>query len=151
MVASFLEMMGEDDPNHMSYQAPEANAYEFQSSSIVELLRKIRDEFRGKLAQSQKEEMNSQHASDMVLEDLADSVQNTKKLINKKSRAKERNTEDLARHKKDSFDEKQRLRTDEIEALSKAIDILSSDAVTGNAKTYLGLAQTGHAGIALLP
>ena len=33
-----------DDP--MSYAAPEANAYEFQSGGIVGLLKKLRDELK---------------------------------------------------------------------------------------------------------
>merc|ERR1719223_432809 len=42
-----------------------------------------------------------------------------------------------------SFQEKQKLRADEIEAIGKATEILSGDDVSGNAAEHLGLAQTG--------
>merc|ERR1719223_1178173 len=45
--------------------------------------------------------------------------------------------------KKLSFDEKQKLRADEIEAIGKASDILAGDDVSGNAAEHLGLVQTG--------
>ncbi len=35
-------------------QAPEAHAYESQSTGIVELLKRLQDDFRGKLAECQK-------------------------------------------------------------------------------------------------
>merc|ERR1719235_141466 len=44
-----------------------------------------------------------------------------------------------------SFDEKQKLRTEEIEAIQKAIDILKSPDAQGNADKLLGLAQTSAA------
>jgi len=43
--------------------------------------------------------------------------------------------------KKLSFDEKQKLRSDEIEAIGKASEILAGDDVSGNAAEHLGLAQ----------
>jgi hypothetical protein len=43
--------------------------------------------------------------------------------------------------KKLSFQEKQQLRADEIEAIAKAVEILSSPEVSGNAEKYLDLAQ----------
>merc|ERR1719326_2255958 len=57
--------------------APEVNAYEFQSGGVVEMLKKLKDEFRSKLADCQKEEMNSKHAHDMQVQDLTDSVENS--------------------------------------------------------------------------
>merc|ERR1719432_75311 len=93
--------MGDDSPDHMSYEAPEANAYEFQSGSIVGMLKRLKDEFRGKLAQLQKEEMNSQHASHMVMQDLSDAVENAKKDIDEKSETKEHKSEQRALNKKE--------------------------------------------------
>jgi len=42
-----------------------------------------------------------------------------------------------------SFEEKQKLRADEIEAIGKATEILAGDDVSGNAAEHLGLVQTG--------
>merc|ERR1712146_686107 len=82
IVGSFLGLMGKDfmgsmdDPlGGMDYEAPEAHAYDFQSGGIIAMLKKLRDEFRTKLADCQKEEMNSKHAYDMVVQDLVDSIE----------------------------------------------------------------------------
>merc|ERR1719316_1596476 len=156
------------DPG-MDYEAPEANAYEFQSGGIIEMLKKLRDEFRTKLADCQKEEMNSKHAYDMVVQDLVDSIENSNQSIEEKKVTKARKEEKAAQNKKElaatiamkkedektlaemeveckekglSFDEKQQLRTEEIEAINQAIKILQSGDVSGNAEKHLDLAQT---------
>merc|ERR1719468_1313395 len=153
----------------MDYEAPEANAYEFQSGGIVDLLKKLLAEFTAKLGQCQKEEMNSKHAYDMVIADLTDSIENAEKEIEAKTVEKEQKSEKSASNKKQlsatvadkaenekllkstetecsekklSFAEKQKLRKEELEAIAKAIEILSSDDVSGNADKYLSLAQS---------
>merc|ERR550532_3707593 len=125
----------------MSYEAPEANAYEFQSGGIIALLKRLSQEFSAKLGQSQKEEMNSKHAYDMIINDLEDSIENSKKEIREKTIEKERKTAKAADAKKQlaattaekaenektlaaaeaechekklSFEEKQNLRAEEI-------------------------------------
>merc|ERR1719247_3887823 len=155
MVAAFLAGMGPG----MAYEAPEANAYEFQSGGIVEMLKKLRDEFRVKLADCQKEEMNSKHAYDMVVQDLVDSIENSNQSIAEKTELKARKEEKAAQDKKElaatitmkkedektladmeveceekqlSFDEKQQLRTEEIEAIQQAIKILQNPDMLGN-------------------
>jgi len=163
MVAAFMGIMGKDFMES-SDSAPEANAYENQSGGIIEMLKKLKDEFRTKLAECQKEEMNSAHAYDMVVQDLVDSIENSNASIGEKTVTRARKQEKAAQDKKDlaatitmkaedektlsdmqveceekklSFGEKQQLRTEEIEAIGKAMDILKS----GN----LGLAQTSQA------
>merc|ERR1719389_666521 len=163
----FMEAMGPG----MDYAAPEANAYEFQSGGIIEMLKKLRDEFRTKLADCQKEEMNSNHAYTMVVQDLVDSIENSNQSIEEKKVAKARKEEQAAQNKKElaatitmkkedektlaemeveckekglSFEEKQQLRTEEIEAINQAMKILSGDAVSGNAEKHLGLVQTSE-------
>merc|ERR1719217_1013911 len=140
VIAAFMGMMDDDS------EAPEANAYEFQSGGIVSLLKKLKDEFREKLGQCQKEEMNSKHAYDMKYADLKDSVENSNADIEEKTATKERKLEQKALDKKElastiaakkedettlkdteteceqkslSFDEKQKLRTGEIEAIQQ--------------------------------
>merc|ERR1719269_568903 len=171
MVAAFLGVMGKDFMADMGpdYAAPEANAYEFQSGSIITMLKKLKDEFRTKLADCQKEEMNSKHAYDMVVQDLVDSIENSNQSIEEKTVTKARKEEKAAQNKKElaatvamkkkdektlaemeveckekglSFEEKQQLRTEEIEAINQAIKILKSGDVSGNADKHLALAQT---------
>jgi hypothetical protein len=167
MVSAFIGMM-QDDSDPKSYSAPEANAYEFQSGGVVAMLKKLKDEFREKLAECQKEEMNSKHAFDMKLQDLKDSVENSNKDKDEKTEEKAKKMEKIALDKKElasttaskeadvttlsdvtteceektfSFKEKQQLRTEEIVAMEKAIEILSSEEVkTG--ETHLTLTQS---------
>jgi len=170
LVVALLGMEGEKaDP--MDYEAPEANAYEFQSGGIIELMKKLLAEFTAKLGQCQKEEMNSKHAYDMMMADLTDAVENSEKEIEANTVEKQQKSEKSAQNKKQltatvadkaenekllksteteceeknlSFAEKQKLRKEELAAIAKAIEILSSDDVSGNAEKYLSLAQAQH-------
>jgi hypothetical protein len=171
IVTAYLQMMDSDDADDASQdglRVPEANSYEFQSGSLISMLKHLLDQFRGKLATCEKEEMNSKHAYDMVVLDLTDSIENSNKDIEAKSAEKSRKTEKAAEDEKElgattdikaadekaltdltaecsekekSFKEKQQLRTEEIEAIGQAIDILSSPEVAGNAEKYLELSE----------
>jgi len=187
IVAAFMSMMDEPEAEgrelaptgveptgaELNYTAPKANAYEFQSDGVINLLKKLQDEFRTKLGECQKAEMNSKHAFNMVVEDLTDLVANSKKAISEKTKTKamkeEKKAEDSKQlqateivkaddekvlaemtaectQKKESFDEKQQLRAEEIEAIQKAIEVMKSPEVSANAEKYLtvgSLAQTG--------
>merc|ERR1719183_1704946 len=126
MVQAFIGMMDDDSQNAV----PEANAYEFQSGG----------------------------AFDMKLQDLVDSVENSNSEVDEKSIQKSRKQEKAALDKKElasttagkaadettlsdaktecaeksmSYDEKQQLRTEEIEAIQQAIKILSGEGAQG--------------------
>jgi len=171
IVAAFLGVMGKDFMEGMD-EAPEANAYEFQGGGIIAMLKKLQDEFRTKLADCQKEEMNSKQAHDMVVMDLVDSIENAEASIEEKKVVKSRKQEKAAQNKKDlaatkttkaedekllsdmeveceekqgSFDEKQKLRSEEIVAIGKAMEIMESPDAMGNAEKHLNLAQTDEA------
>merc|ERR1719181_271748 len=60
----------ESAPEGLAVSAPEANAYEFQSSGVVEMLEKLLDKFIDERTNLEKEEMNSKHAYDMLMQDL---------------------------------------------------------------------------------
>merc|ERR1712061_382394 len=149
----------------------EANAYEFQSSGVVEMLEKLLDKFIDERTTLEKEEMNSKHAYDMLMQDLkaqiAQATQDRDEKAEtkaKKLQAKADATGDLkdttttieadvkyladltatCEQKASDFESRQQLRAEEIVAISKAIEIISSEAVSGNADTYLpALAQQG--------
>merc|ERR1719171_456111 len=173
MVAALIGMMQapdeEESSGFMSRTAPEANAFEFQSGNIIDLLKKLTDDFRAKKGQCEKEEANSQHAFDMVMTDLTNSIRDAKQQIGEKTTLKEskaarcaeakeqltstvqckaedeKTLSDLSAEcaqKKLSFEEKQQLRADEIEAIEQAVQILSGEAVSGNAEKHLALAAT---------
>lgn len=181
LISAFVSVMKDDQstasPDAMSYEAPEANAYEFQSGGVIEILKKLRISFKQFLADCQKSEMNSKHAHDMIVQDLTDSIENAKKAIEQKSIQKERTLEDAAskkqqhssvasakaedektlgdvtnecNEKKLSYDEKQKLREEELQAIQKAIEILKSAEVSGNANKHLSLAQVSQIATSLL-
>merc|ERR1719238_896939 len=112
--------------------------------------------------------MNSKHAYDMVVQDLTDSVAAAEKDISEKKTVKARKEETAAAEtkqlsatvaekaasedtlanmdtecseKKLSFEEKQQLRTEEIEAISKATEILSAPDVADVHTKNFGFAQ----------
>merc|ERR1719343_344310 len=60
----------EDPAEGLAVSAPEANAYEFQSGGVIEMLEKLLDKFIAERTTLEKEEMNSKHAYDMLMQDL---------------------------------------------------------------------------------
>jgi len=180
-IAAFIEMSAEGPQanfndggeEQLSYDAPEANAYESQSGGILDLLKKLKKEFTGKKSEAEKAEMNSQGAFNMIAQDLHDQIEANTKDVSDKSETKEQKTEQRADdkkrldsttadhaedtetlkqldtecfEKKDSFDEKQQLRKEEIVAIGKAMEIMQSPDVTGNAEQHLPtLIQKGTA------
>mmetsp|Transcript_9236 Transcript_9236/g.15878 ORF Transcript_9236/g.15878 Transcript_9236/m.15878 type:complete len:671 (-) Transcript_9236:112-2124(-) len=158
------------EESEISAYAPEANAYEFQSQSIVDMLEKLQDKFVDQRTVLEKEEMNAKDAYSLLMQDLANEIAQATKEVSQKSSVKAQTLQ----HKADSegaltdttttlqadvkyktdltgtceqkatdFEPRQTLRADEIEAIEKAIEILSSSAVSGNAEKYLptGLIQ----------
>jgi prefoldin subunit 5 len=144
--------------------APEANAYEFQSHGIVEMLEKLEAKFVDERSTLEKEEMNSKHAYDMLMQDLKAQVAQATTDRGEKAEAKaktlqakadasgelqdttstkeadEKYLSDLTgtcKTKAGDFESRQELRAEEIKAIEKAIEILSSSAVSGNAEKYL--------------
>lgn len=155
---------GKHPDENLFYKAPEARAYEFQSGGIVELLKRLRADFTQQHTEAEKEVINAQHAHDMKSQDLTDLVETatsdiadrTAEMQEKKQLAADakkrvaataaQRDEDKAYLKKltvecdekaKSFKEKQQLRTEEIQALQQASEILSSPAVFGAAQEHL--------------
>merc|ERR1719311_626240 len=59
-----------EDPSPLDVTAPEANAYEFQSQSVIDMLEKLLGEFKDKLDTLMKEEVASVQAFEMLILDL---------------------------------------------------------------------------------
>merc|ERR1719487_2141280 len=162
MVAAFLE--DRDDDEGLAVSAPEANAYEFQSSGVIEMLEKLLDKFIDERTTLEKEEMNSKHAYDMLMQDLNAQIAQGEKDRDEKAAAKatalqakadaignlrdttttrDEDAKYLAEltatceQKASDFESRQQLRAEEIEAIEKAIEIISSGAVAGNAEKHL--------------
>jgi len=158
-LASFLQQ----DPE-LAYAAPEANAYENQSGGIIEMLEKLNDDFSGKKTDLEKEELGAQQAFEQIGQQLADNIENAEFEINKKTKHRaetQQNKADmegdlaqttadrdedqkylddttaLCTQKTSDFESRQALRAGEIEAISKAIEIMGSDAVSGSGDKHL--------------
>jgi len=161
-IDAFLD---QNDPDEgLAVSAPEANAYEFQSSGIVEMLEKLQDKFMDERTNLEKEEANSKHAYDMLMQDLKAQIEqgnadrtskagfkakaqqdnaDTKGELQDTSTTKHEDEKYLAdltatcQTKASDFESRQQLRAEEIEALEKCITILSGDTVSGAAEKHL--------------
>jgi hypothetical protein len=159
VINTFLAM-GSD----LGESAPEANAYEFQSGGVVELLEKLKLKFEDQKLSLEKEEMNSKASFQMLAQQLTDDVKADSDSVEKKTATKAKrignaadargdNAVATASKKKDEetlsdtlaeckatsedFENNQVTRAGEIKAIEKAIEILSSGAVQGNADKHL--------------
>merc|ERR1719231_1176258 len=60
-IDAFLQQTEEPADEGLAVSAPEANAYEFQSHGVIEMLEKLLDKFIDERTVLEKEEMNSKH------------------------------------------------------------------------------------------
>merc|ERR1719271_2180533 len=80
-LTSFLQQAPE-----LAYDAPEANAYEFQSGGVVDMLEKLNDEFSTKKTELEKDELAAQQAFEQIFQQLADNIENAEFEIAKKTK-----------------------------------------------------------------
>merc|ERR1719421_1656996 len=162
-IDAFLQQ-DQDPGSGMDYTAPEANAYEFQSGGILDMLEKLLREFIDERTNLEKEETASQQNYEMLMSDLdseiananagleKDRVDKAKALKAKADAEGELKETTLARdedqkflddtmatcaQKAKDFEARQQLRAEELEAINKAIEIISSSAVSGAADKHL--------------
>merc|ERR1719393_805106 len=76
--------------------APEANAYEFQSTSFVDMLEKLRIRFQDERLVLEKEEMNKKAAYQQMLQKLTDDIGYAKQQVSSKSQARAQAQQDVA-------------------------------------------------------
>merc|ERR1719151_541072 len=171
-ISIFLE---QDPAEGLAVTAPEAYGYEFQSQGVIEMLEKLLDKFIDERTVLEKEELNSQHAFDLLIQaltappaqakqDREEKAETKAKKLQAKADAEgdlndttttrdedQKYLDDLTatcEQKATDFESRQQLRTEELEAIAKAIEIISSEAVSGNADKYLPtLVQTSLASL----
>merc|ERR1719353_1923049 len=158
-LTSFLQQ----DPE-LAYDAPESNAYEFQSGGVVDMLEKLQDEFSSKKTDLEKEELAAQQGFEQIMQQLADEIENAEFEISKKTKHRAQTQQDkaefegdlaqttadrnedqkylddtvaLCTQKTSDFEARQKLRGEELDAISKAIEIISSQAVAGSGDKHL--------------
>jgi hypothetical protein len=157
--------------NPLDVEAPEANAYESHSDGVIKMLEELRVRFRSEKTDLEKEEMTNRAAYQSIMQRLTDQeelanqevAQKTKLRATRKAdkaeaegdmtETKRAKAEDekylsdltsLCAKKSSDFESRQTLRAGEIEALSKAIEIIGSGAVKGSGEKHLpSLVQTG--------
>merc|ERR1712232_1066561 len=159
-----IDLFFMQDPEGLAVSAPEANAYEFQSSGVIEMLEKLLDKFIDERTTLEKEEMNSKHAYDMLMQDLKAQIAQATQDRDEKAETKAKKLQAKAdaqgdlkdttttrdadakyladltatcEQKASDFESRQQLRADEIVAIEKAIEIISNGAVSGNAEKHL--------------
>jgi len=159
-----IDLFFQQDPEGLAVSAPEANAYEFQSSGVIEMLEKLLDKFIDERTTLEKEEMNSKHAYDMLMQDLNAQIAQATQDRDEKAETKAKKLQAKAdaegdlkdttttrdadvkyladltaecEQKASDFESRQQLRAEEITAIEKAIEIISSGAVAGNADKHL--------------
>jgi prefoldin subunit 5 len=159
---SFLQLQQPDvkemPDDKMSYQAPEAAGYEFQSGGVVDMLLKLKDEFEEKKGKLMKEETDAKNAYGLIMQQLTGNVDNADHEIKKKkvlraeteqakaeaegdlaATTKERDedqvyldeTKAMCNQKADDFEARQKLRAEELEVLKKAMEIIADGTVKG--------------------
>merc|ERR1719428_2164747 len=160
VLAAFLQMKATDTGNG----APAVAAYEFQSGGIVSLLEKLKKKFKGELGSVEEQEANAAHAYDLEMLHLGDSIEAAKADRAEKAEADAQRAADsaeakalLATAKADlaetekfladlkatfkaktaAFNDNQKVRDEEIEAIAKAIEIISDPKVAGAADKHL--------------
>jgi len=159
VISAFIQQ-GSDE----KLAAPEANAYEFQSQGIIDMLQGLLDKFIQERTTLEKEESDSVHAFKMLTQDLENEIEQMTAAREEASATKAKKLqakadaegtlqdttttrdddskylEDMVatcEQKAADFEQRQKLRTEELEAINKAIEIVASGAVKGNAEKHL--------------
>ena len=157
-IAAFMQ-----DGEDLEEAAPEANGYEFQSSGVVEMLSKLEDKFVAELTTLEKEESGKRNVYELLMQDLTAQSEQAKSDVTSKTEQKAKNIEDKAAAESDlndtsdamaadkkytadlsatcdqkatDFEARQQLRSEELEAINKAIEIIAGGAVSGNADKH---------------
>jgi DNA repair exonuclease SbcCD ATPase subunit len=148
--------------------APAVAGYDFQSGGIVEMLGGLLKKFKGELEEVQTEESNKAHYYSLEMIHLSDTIAQSKadreekqSLKGKTAAASAKAKGDLAETKEElaadqkffadmeatyttkkaTYEENQQVRKQELEALSKAVEIISSPEVSDSYAGHINLAQ----------
>merc|ERR1719263_818047 len=175
-IAAFLATDSEIRQDPLSVSAPEAAGYEFQSGGVIDMLENLKEKFEDELRDLEKEEMNAEHAYELMSVDLKASIKQADAEMNAKAKIKSEKEEAAAEGKGDladttaaekedstylselgaqctqksaDFESRQQLRAEELEAIQKAIEILSSGVAGRSEKYGVALAQGKATAMAL--
>lgn len=159
---SFIERSQQNEREELG--APEANAYESQSQGVIDMLQKLYDKFFTEREKLEKVEVENLHAFKMLEQDLKAQLDFAKQAREEKKVAKSKALQEAANAKGDltdttttrdddvkyladmtatceqkasAYEQRQKLRAEELEAVHKAIEIMSGEAVSGGSEKHL--------------
>jgi len=148
----------------------EPKQYESSSGGIIDMVKKLGKKFKAERYEIEKEEAKKQAASDMIVQDLTDSIEKASTESDSKMGTKSSREKDGAQAEGDlgdttatlaedgtfltdlasecetrsrEFETNQVLRSGELVAIGKAIGIMSSDKISGGSKHLPSLVQDG--------
>jgi len=157
-------LLQEDQPSGLDVENKEAHGYEFQSGGVVGMLEQLKDKFGEEIRSLEKEEKNTAHAFELMMQYLTGQFTGAKESkerrsttrgkrlqyaaqskdeLNDVTRAKAADEKYLADLKSecslkaDDYGKRQQLRLEEIDAIEKATEILSSSDVAGAADQHM--------------
>jgi len=163
-IAVFLQQDPDAAAEGLEVSAPEAYGYEFQSKGVIDMLEKLLDKFIAERTTLEKTEAKTQQEFEMLMQDLESSTAQAKQDREEKAELKAKALQAKAdaegdltdttttrdadqqyltdlvatcEQKATDFESRQTLREEEMVAIQKAIDIISGDAVSGNAEKHL--------------
>merc|ERR1719182_1309670 len=153
----------------LEVSAPQGKVFESQSSGVLDMVKGMGEKMEDKREEVEKEEMNKKHAFDMIAQDLTDQIESNEQARSKKAAIKAQAAEakaqaegDLAaaknllaedqkflsdltqecEQKSRDYDKRQAVRQGEIEAINKAIEIMSSSDVGSGTQHLPSLVQS---------
>eukprot|EP00747_Dinoflagellata_sp_TGD_P154606 gnl/TRDRNA2_/TRDRNA2_177511_c1_seq1.p1 gnl/TRDRNA2_/TRDRNA2_177511_c1~~gnl/TRDRNA2_/TRDRNA2_177511_c1_seq1.p1 ORF type:complete len:663 (+),score=224.31 gnl/TRDRNA2_/TRDRNA2_177511_c1_seq1:126-2114(+) len=161
----------EDPSDELNMPVPEAKAYESHSDGLIAEVERLLQKFIDQRTTAEKKEIESKQAFEMLSQDLTMQIEDATEDRDESAKAKAVALQDKANAEGDladttgtrdadtkyltdlvatceekagAFESRQKLRAEEIEAVEKAIEIISSGAVSGAADKHLpSLLQTG--------
>merc|ERR1719207_246445 len=101
-IQSFLAQ--DPDDENLAVEAPEANAYEFQSQGIVDMLTKLESKFEDERTDLEKEETSARQAFEMLTQDLKAQLSTATSARTEKAESKAKALENSADAKGDLQD-----------------------------------------------
>jgi len=162
----FTSLLQEDE-----LSAPAGNAFESSSGGVQDAVGKLKARIEGKRADLEKEETEHKYAFDMLVGQLDLNTEQAKNEIDEKTQSKAQRLADFEAFtkevestsatlktdekyfadleaqcttKSEEFEARQKMREEELEAIAKAIEVMSGDTVSGAAEENLRtFTQTG--------
>jgi chromosome segregation ATPase len=163
-LAAFIQQ-----PDGLAVSAPEANAYENQSGGVIDMLEKLLREFKDKKTDLEQEEMKAAAAFSEIMGQLHNNKKAAANEVSKKTtlraeteeakaeaegekdktiqekgedQAYRAESDGLCNRKTQDFNARQKLRQEELDAITKAMEIMGSKDVAGAGDKHLpGLVQ----------